>query len=277
MNLTEIPLIAIVGCQRSGTTLTGQILGAHSKAFLIDEFDGLYPFLKMYLNIEKYNEKLVNEVIESAASKYEDHRRFFRTLLDLEGFTIVAKAPNSTFDIDAMSSRADVIKVVFPIRDPRSVVSSILNLTDIPMIENQIKRINSVKNLFADQVSDLEELNSAKTSDATKATIIWKIKTGMYSRYINSKLETVVFKYEDLVQAPYQILKTLLQHCELEYEPAVIKYYDTLKGMGPGNTSRKSKITKDTLGKWKETLSEADILDIHNVVGKSSLFDQFNY
>lgn len=36
-------VVAIVGCQRSGTTLTGQIVGAHPQAFLVDEFDGLYP------------------------------------------------------------------------------------------------------------------------------------------------------------------------------------------------------------------------------------------
>ena len=32
----------VTGCQRSGTTLTGQILGAHPSAFLIDETDELY-------------------------------------------------------------------------------------------------------------------------------------------------------------------------------------------------------------------------------------------
>ena len=46
MKVTELPILIIAGCQRSGTTLTGQILGAHSKTFLVDEFDGFIRIIR---------------------------------------------------------------------------------------------------------------------------------------------------------------------------------------------------------------------------------------
>lgn len=52
-------IVVIAGCQRSGTTLVGQVLGAHPKAILIDETDGLYDWFADALG-------LVDRVLENS-------------------------------------------------------------------------------------------------------------------------------------------------------------------------------------------------------------------
>ena len=90
-------IIVIAGCQRSGTTLTGQILGAHSQCFLVDESDGLYPWMESELFSVSSSIELMNTVINKASGKYLDYRQYFRSELNLGSNLIVAKAPEFNF------------------------------------------------------------------------------------------------------------------------------------------------------------------------------------
>ena len=76
-------LIVVAGCQRSGTTLTGQILGAHSQTFLIDEPDGLYDWFDSWMDNADDQDALFIETILKASKKYNDNRQFFSKPEDL--------------------------------------------------------------------------------------------------------------------------------------------------------------------------------------------------
>ena len=71
-------LVVVVGCQRSGTTLTGQLLGEHSGAVLLDEPDGLYPWFHAMASRRAEADALAAAVLERALTKYRSDDRFVR-------------------------------------------------------------------------------------------------------------------------------------------------------------------------------------------------------
>ncbi|MBN0989837.1 sulfotransferase family protein [Amphritea pacifica] len=265
MNIKQIPMIIVAGCQRSGTTLTGQILGAHSKTFLIDEFDGLYQFIDSYTGKNELKNQDLDKIVSAASVKYKDVRACFRCLEDLTGYIVVAKAPNVTYDYDSLVRFSDSVKVLFPVREVFSVVASMLTLKGIPMIENQIRRISENQRLSSEFSDELKILNDTSVPAYLKAALIWNIKTGMYSRFLACGFDTFVFKYEDLVAKPFDVIRKMLEHCQLPYDASVIDYKRKMKGEGPGNTSRESDINTESLNKWKNLLNTEKQLDIMRV------------
>ncbi|GAA6135078.1 hypothetical protein NBRC116188_18680 [Oceaniserpentilla sp. 4NH20-0058] len=242
--------------------MTGQILGAHPKAFLIDEFEGVYKFLDYYLDRQAFDTLSMNEIVNVSSKKYTDIRANFSKFSDIQSSIIVAKAPNITYEITDLLKRANNIKVVYPVRNPRSVVASMLKLKHIPMVENQTKRALKSKPLFTEFSRQIEKLESEKTSKLIKAAIIWNIKTSIYKAYQEGDLDTFVFKYEDLIVDFKATLELLTKHCGLEYDPASENYFEYLKGEGPGDTLRDRKIDPSSLDKWKTQLSEAQISEL---------------
>ena len=117
----------IAGCQRSGTTLTGQIIGAHPKAMLIDEPDGLYNWFKNQDQMSGESGIMFQRLVEKADKKY---RPRFKRLRKKDGKLkpeidhLVLKAPNLTYNFVKLSRLKKDVSILYPIRDPRSVVAS---------------------------------------------------------------------------------------------------------------------------------------------------------
>ena len=117
----------VVGCQRSGTTLVGQILGAHPKAVLLDEEDGLYDWAFEALGKWKLVKDRVtsDEVCRRASREYARALECFDSpghLLQHIRF-VVLKAPNLTYSWREISRLASA-RVVYVFRDPRAIVAS---------------------------------------------------------------------------------------------------------------------------------------------------------
>ena len=267
MNIHHLRLIVIAGCQRSGTTLTGQILGAHPDTFLIDEFDGAYPFIEAFTGRKTPSEEALDHIVRTLAEKYQDHRAGFSQLSDLEGCAVVLKAPNVTYDYRILAPLKDRLRIVFPVRDCRAVVASILNLTSVPMIRNQTRRLKEHTELSAEFSDVVRHLENPDVPDSHKAALIWSVKTGMYRRFSDAGLAPFVFRYEDLISEAESLIRAMLMHCGLSPQHDVMNYPDILKGMGPGNTSRQSAIQTLSLNKWKDRFTQEDEAEILKIAG----------
>ena len=137
-------VIAVVGCQRSGTTLTGQILGAHPEAVLVDEYDGLYPWFHAQTNDPANAGALAHAMLEAARAKYLEPAERFRevdgrVVLSPAVGVLVLKAPNLTYDDDAFVRLGVPATIVYPVRDPRAVVASMERLCDVDFVGNQVR------------------------------------------------------------------------------------------------------------------------------------------
>ena len=164
--------------------------------------------------------------------------------------------------LSLLCKKINLIKVIFPVREVWGVVASMLALTDVPMIQNQTKRLVQNRNFLKSYNREITMLCDKNINDHVKAAIIWKIKTGMYADYLESAAETYVFKYENLVKNPLEVAPLIFAHCGLEFEPGALDFNKVMTGDGPGNTSRSSNITIQSLSKWTGSLTKGQISDI---------------
>lgn len=262
--------IFIVGCQRSGTTLLGQILGAHPQAVLIDENNGVYNLIGAVLTDAANKEHVFRHCLASARTMYVDASRFTEDGLLSDSVThLVFKAPNTTYDYDWLCKiHHPRLHFVFVVRDVRDVVCSMQRLTHIPMVENQLKRIAPDQSLSTRFSKDLQIIQNDNTADHTRKALIWTIKSGLYAEYTRAPLDAFLVRYEDLVSAPTQWIPRLLDHVGLAgHADTALHHEDVFQGLGPGFTVRTREIDKTSLNRWKRQLTPEAEQDVWTVAG----------
>lgn len=250
-------IIAVVGCQRSGTTLTGQILGAHPNAVLIDEPDGLYPWFHAVAEGRADAQDHVRRMLRNVAEKYSDpHSRFIQCgdtiSLDPSIRVLVFKAPNLSYDWEKLSAFPIPIKLVYPVRDPRAVVASMARLDHIDFVGKQRHLIEGRPAAIAEFRAELKMLTDDSLPTWLHHTIIWKVKSGLAAKFRQYGLPVLQFRYEDLVHDPNAIIDNLTSYCFAD--GILLRDTDvTYFGFGPGGTDRTRSIDNLSLLAWKTT------------------------
>lgn len=253
-------LIIIVGCQRSGTTLLGQVLGSHDETFLVDESDGLYKWFEAWINCLPCQSSLNVATIKKAAQKYTDKRSQFASINDLSGYKMVLKAPNLTFAYSEISLLSAKPIIVFVTRDVRGVVASMLKLPHI--IDRQFEFFQKNKFIVNSFHKELALIKNSKAPLHIKAAIIWKIKNKLFYEFSKKDLNPFLVNYEKLVEVDNLLYEQLVHHCNLGLSESLMNHHSLMTGHGPGNTLRKRKIDSDSLFKWKKELTEKEIEEI---------------
>ena len=165
----------------------------------------------------------------------------------------------------ALANTSLQLKILYPVRDVRAVVASILNLKTVPIIENQTHRITQNSEVCGLFKIDVEKLKLKETPLHIKAALIWKIKSSLYQKFQEYGHDTLVFRYEDLVIDPDVLSRRLAEHCDLAYQDTLSSHHKIMRGEGPGGTLRSRKIDTASIKRWRETLSKNmtdDILEI---------------
>ncbi|MDB5419332.1 MAG: hypothetical protein JWP50_2751 [Phenylobacterium sp.] len=117
--------VFVVGFPRSGTTLLGQVLGAHPQVTTLDELETLGESGVAFLSDEAGLARLA-QAPDSELAPFRDAywRRMEAMGLPLAGRTLVDKLPMNTLGLPLIARLFPAAKVVFVRRDPRDVVLS---------------------------------------------------------------------------------------------------------------------------------------------------------
>lgn len=267
-------LVCILGCQRSGTTLTAQILGAHDRAVLIDEDDGLYRWLggpgAIGLKMDRARETMI---ADCAARKYRAPQDRFVRVGARHAFghsvdALILKAPNLTFNWRAFADAMEQAVFIAPIRDPRAVAASMLALKGVPMIENQVAFIlKAPPQSCAQGVHG--RLADADVPAHVKAALIWRVKNELCEAADGAPAPVRV-RYEDLTDDPGSVSAMLaaaagLDLSGLKAHPAV------MTGRAPGQTDRTRAVDQRSRQSWKERLSPVEAAEILEAAGPLAL------
>jgi len=260
-------IVAVVGCQRSGTTLVGQILGAHPNAALMDEFDGLYAWFSSYGAGKADASELWCKLLHSADQKYLSKAKRVQAdnRLNPDITHLILKAPNLTFNFQDLASLDLPVQVIYPHRDVRSVVASMGRLSKIPFVERQLGFLQKHSDLRAEFADDIAILNADDTDVLQKRALIWKIKSSLAQKFSDAGLPVFSFKYEDLVIDPDQWCRHLAKHAGLVFHTDMVNHQDVYTGTGPGGTERFRAIDQSSLKGWQSSLDAAQqslILDV---------------
>lgn len=257
----------VLGCQRSGTTLLGQIIGAHPDAVLIDEKNGAYDLVDALLNDSGETDDILQGCAASARKMYREQDRFSSDGgLAPAVSHIVLKVPNATYHLERFRKgyRAHW-HFVFAVRGVYDVVCSMKNLARIPMVENQIKLIQKDPGPSSQFSEEVRQMAAPQTPDHVRRALMWRIKTGFSAAFQADPLSALVIRYEDLVSDPKKWTYRVLDHCGMSDKTAA--HESVFQGSGPGGTDRTRAIDEQSLGRWSGQLTESERLDIGALTG----------
>ena len=256
-----LSVVFIVGCQRSGTTLTGQILGAHPDAVMIDEQDGLYALTDAIFARAGDLDAVWQRVLRKAREKYVDRdSRFTERDGELhlgERVThLVFKSPNMTyFPAEIAASGLDA-RIVYPVRDPRGVVASMAKIDFINMVRQQQIWLERAPAMQARLGAVYAGLERTDMPEHVKRAIVWRSKTGLSDAFEAAGLDPYVFKYETLVEDKSAVCQAMCDHVGLPRDPAVEAHETCYVGFSPDGVSRRRRaVDRASLEAWREWLS----------------------
>jgi Sulfotransferase family len=269
-------VVVIIGCQRSGTTLTGQIIGAHPRAFLVDETDGLHPWFQAQALGRIEESSLERTMLASASVKYRPaNGRSEQRGQDGQPITLVLKAPNLTYDIELLARMRVPTSIVYPVRDPRAVVASMQRLSGIDFVGNQLRLINEHPLCSERFPAEFRIIQDAAKPIWLRQAAVWRIKTSMSQYCKDLGLPTTQFRYEDLIGNPDSVISRILTECQLADGPETRSAHLAYRGKGPGGTDRTRSIDAASLFEWRNSLTEAAQADILRVAGARAV--EFGY
>jgi len=261
--------IIIVGCQRSGTTLLGQLLGSHPRAVLIDENDGLYDWVGGIFsgNGPQHVQSHFHAACAHASGKYvhaEDRFTAAGGLLPQVEY-LVMKAPNLTYCPDEIARHFPGASIVYALRDIRDVVASMATLRHIPIVDNQIRLMSASPLVTGAFEPELSLLNDPRVEAHRKRAIVAKVKMSLARHFTRVGLPVLSVRYEDLVADPTGWCDRLTSHLHMPPSDVCLRHHEVMHGLGPGRTERARAVDQGSVAHWTTELTEQEERDVWEI------------
>lgn len=246
--------VLILGCQRSGTTLTYLIFNSHPQVKGIDETATGYSFPHQSV---LYGNSLKN-------------------------YLTCLKLPNQTSNFDYIASHFPQTKIVIPIRNPYRVLASMRAFK----IETKTKSGNWLDYFAKDELLELStffpEIKSLDVNQLNKIEIgayVWKYKNLAIVKYREAGFKVFAFKYENLLKNPRSVIGKILDFTDLEWDDIVLdhqKYYDGDDKKYPGGTQGNRPIKRANKDS-KLNLSSSEIKLINSICKEQMTVHGYEY
>jgi protein-tyrosine sulfotransferase len=232
-------IILILGCQRSGNTLTYLMLNVHPSIHGVDEGDVGYKFPKSNdLNARKNDETLV-----------------------------ALKFPTQTARINYIFDYLASAKIIWPIRNPYAVISS--------MLKWKQKKGNWIAVYAREELwqhsflfPEIMDLDLAGLDDVSLGAYVWKYKERVLQMCKQSEVPTFAFQYESLLDDPRKLMQQIITFLGLKWDENVLNHQNNYspEKRYPGGTDG-SKALDRSRKKPELLLSKHDIEIITEICG----------
>jgi protein-tyrosine sulfotransferase len=253
---SELPIVFIGGCGRSGTTLLREILNRHSKLFCGPETSMFgMPFwpdnISKMWNLDEKTLKSSAQVTDNLVHFAE---KFYIGQSSRAGKTRPAdKTPNNIRVIGKLLTWFPNARFIHIIRDGRDVSCSLRN--------HPKEKIDKGKIVPALINRPIAECAQRWLSD-TSSGLVYRA----HPRYHE-------LKYEDLVTDPETVLRELCEFLDEDYQPSMVdpsaSRDDNMNvGRLVNNQNSKEKVSNRSLGRWRSDLTLDEKKDFDNVAGE---------
>ena len=282
-------IVIVVGCQRSGTTLIGQMMGAPRHALLLDETDvvhldasgGFETWYPRMANNEPKAVQMFQDVFATAKQKYcIPNQRIVQSKGGVftlaSGITqLVLKAPNMTYCFDSITDLGVPVAIIFALRDPRAVIASMIRLKHIDFVGNQLELIRRHPLLVSEYRSDIMKMEDEHQPLHVKSALLWKIKSSLHTRFIELRLPTVLCKYEALVRSKRATCKLIAGQIGIPFDRMMLLHETVYQGVAQGKTARNRAVDAESIDKWKASISDIEEQQILATIGEA--MERFGY
>lgn len=264
-------IIFVVGCQRSGTTLLGLMLGASKNTVMLDESDGIYNWFDMQIQNAPEASESFRSVLNRAAQKYKNSSESFvydsdnNCSLSPEVEYLVLKAPNLTYRYKDFEKLGIPFCVIYAVRDSRSVVSSMLELTQVNIVNNQLKLLKTCSNLRNEFHAEAAILTRGDQPDHVNFALIWRIKSALFQRYIDSGIASYLCRYEELIGDTARVCKEMLDQLGIPFDESILMHHNVYDGTAQGETDRSRSVDRKSLNKWSSKLNDQQVREVLSI------------
>ncbi len=235
-------LLLIFGCQRSGTTLLLSILNAHPQLTCVDEteFPSPYPF--------------------PSAQRL--------ALCKLTGQSLCFKMLEHANKLDFLSQFYPHAKILWPLRNPHSAISSMLNLTNSEgdWIDRCADReMTRLRPFFPNELGNLP---LSQYSKIEKAALYWRYKNQYSSQLKNCGFDLFTFKFEDLLQSQRATLQSITHFLNIPWSEDLLNFHSKNPGRSlAGGTQTNRPINGDRAANLQSRFSAKEIATINLICG----------
>lgn len=246
--------VLILGCQRSGTTLTYLIINSHPQVKGIDETETDYAFPHQSI-------------------LYRNSLRNYLTCI---------KLPNQTSNFEYITRHFPQTRIIIPIRNPYQVVASMRAF----QIQGKTEQGNWLDFYAKDELLKLSiffpEIKSLNINQLSKIEIgayLWKYKNLVIAEYQQAGLKVFTFKYENLLNNPRSVISKILNFTDLKWDEIVLnhqKYYDGDNKRYPGGT-RGDRPINAAKKQNKLNLSKSEIESITSICKEQMVVCSYKY
>ncbi|MEM9001241.1 MAG: sulfotransferase [Bacteroidota bacterium] len=259
--------VFITGCPRSGTTMLASILGNCANSVVTPESDFFFGFMFKYLQndsdqaqkedyitflnknyrfgqwglaaegIEIPEGGLVfsnyHTVIENTVEYYASEN--MASTIN-EEITRIDHTPSNILHFEALNRLFPESKFVFIVRDPRAVYASVKKLD---WGANSALRLSDLWSQYVVMYYSLKQLHPKRV---------------------------LLVKYEDIVSDPASFVQQICIFTGLDYEESILKGggFKLPKYTAAQHTLVGKTLTKDRIDKWKQKISEKEVLLIES-------------
>ncbi|HEX5002558.1 MAG TPA: sulfotransferase [Bacteroidia bacterium] len=284
-------MIIIAGNSRSGTTMTGRILGNHPAVFTFQElhfFDELSSHSKLFENCDHrllvtlYAKLLARQrngyFGNNATRPFMDEAEKMIVLHNCKNLSEVYKTflteeskrfdksipceqtPQNLFALDALFKIFPDAKVVLMVRDPREVLLS---------QKNKWKR----RTFTSEKFPLSESIRAALNYHPVTISKIWHASANAIIKHSRDK-RILVVRFEDLIGDADKTIRAICSHCRLEFNANMLKIPfagSSNVNDAPGTLG----IDSSRTGKWENGLSKTEIAICQKINGP--LMTQWGY
>lgn len=216
------PMIFVIGCGRSGTTLLGELLGAHPSVRYLHEPNDAWAAIEPETDSLQVFSRRGNHhcLLDASRVTARAHRRFQALMSQPPGMTLVEKSPHNTFRIGYLNALDPEARFVHIIRDGIDVAHSIAkiaqgetkiafrpSLNDWWGVGNSkwhaLAADGKMANYYSPEVSDLE-------SDAQRGAYEWlicQLEVDKWRERLGPRLVEVT--YQSLTDDPATTLRAI--------------------------------------------------------------------
>jgi hypothetical protein len=246
----------LIGCPRSGTTFTANLLNAHPEVLMTSEtaafmladhvIKGAESGIKAGINYGKqYHKLLAGMLAEHYRSLLE---AFYERIAQEQGRSYLSfwgeKHPHMHECLDRVDVAFPDACYVYIVRDPRDSACSIADMINVPYM-------HALEN--------------------------WKVFSDAYEKFVSGLApeRVLTVRYEDMVENYYAAAKQIFNWLGLPVAANVLEFVHASKGTDAHAINVRKDFASSSKGRWQGRISEEDLAGTKRLVG--AFMERYQY
>jgi len=257
--ITSKTPILITGCQRSGTTLMNLVLNSHPKIWSIDEDVFFLPSIYAYLCNPR-----MPPFVAFKLPEYAHLLPFIKTLPDRRVIWCIRDPLDAVWSMVKLRLNLAGISASWAVHTGGGwgeIINSIWVLSEKQKsaLAEPMKEFHRLTDKFVKLSQSTKDLTVIEREECVfMAALCWRIKNEMPALYQAENIDFHIAKYEEIVAEPKERIEKVLDYIGAEWSDEVLRHHQKHEGKSIGETSNTRPIDKDSVGRGKENLTQAE-------------------